>query len=167
MLRQAHELERANLARKLQQRHPVAASAASRDGGLDASADARSAEQLARALREQEERATALERDNFFFKEKARELKRQLKDALANGGRASRDGAAAAADGELEGLARENAQLVNELANLKEYLLRNPAAQMVRVSKREQQSLLSPADGAQLRGPAVATVTPDAHYASR
>jgi len=45
------------------------------------------------------------------------------------------------ADAERARLERENQQLSNELANLKDYLLKNPSAQMVRVSKRDHVAL--------------------------
>lgn len=96
----------------------------------------------------------ALERDNFYFKQAARELRRQLKEvtsgSLASGGAPALAGSAPAdgdgsaghrraqtADAERTRLERENTQLANELANLKKYLLKNPSAQMVRVSKRD------------------------------
>jgi hypothetical protein len=119
----------------------------------------RSAEQLQRALRERDEHVHALERDNFYFKQAARELRRQLKESLASAATLSPparvgpsvDGSACGgqqrgqtADLERARLEHENEQLTNELSNLKSYLLQNPAAQMVRV-KRDL-ALLNSAD---------------------
>lgn len=130
--RQEHELEKQSLLRQLRAHRA--------DGG----AGAEGAAQLQRALREREDQVAALERDNFYFKAAAKELRRQLREAQAAGG--AEGGApppAAVPEGDAERLRRENALLANELTNLKTYLLRNPSAQMVRVSKREQ-TLLSP-----------------------
>jgi len=138
--RQSAQLEKSSLLRQMRPAHP-ATSAES------ASSDGRGAEQLQRALREREEQVHALERDNFYFKQAARELKRQLHEssAGASAGDSSGGRRAQTADTERARLEAENQQLGNELANLKEYLLKNPSAQMVRVSKRDHMAALAPA----------------------
>ena len=171
----AHDLEKGALMRQLRPTHPSSATAASaaspaheprssgRAGAKHADTPAGDA-QLQRALRERDEQLQALERDNFYFKQAARELRRQLKETTGGGsaganalgggngggGNGANAGAADAipgrarpqtADAERARLERENQQLSNELANLKDYLLKNPSAQMVRVSKRDHVAL--------------------------